>query len=153
MPPRLSLRDLALVLGVVALFGYSFVMIKVALRETQPFALAAARFALAAFPACLFVPRPRMPTRAVVAYGFAIGVIQFGLLFLAIHLGMAAGVVSVVIQVQVFFTMALAMVFLHERLHAHNAIGALIAAAGVAVLAVHGLVNGAAATLLGFALV
>src|SRR5438270_13196089 len=146
MPARLSWRDFVLVLGVVALFGYSFVLIKVALRETQPFALAALRFALAAFPACLFVRPPRMPLRAIIGYGFAIGVFQFGLLFLAIHLCMAAGIASVVIQVQVVFTIAAAMFFLHERLHAHNAIGAVIAAAGVVVLAAHGLVNGAATT-------
>ncbi len=40
----------------------------------------------------------------LVAYGLAIGVGQFGLLFLAIKLGMPAGLSSLVIQLQVFFT-------------------------------------------------
>ena len=47
---RLATRDLALVLAVVALWGFSFVAIKVGLREIPPFALAAVRFFFAAFP-------------------------------------------------------------------------------------------------------
>ncbi len=45
----------------------------------------------------------------MIAYGFAIGVCQFGLLFLGIALGMPAGLSSLVIQVQVFFTIGLAV--------------------------------------------
>ena len=65
--------------------------IKVALGEVPPFALAALRFLLAAVPVVFFVRRPAMPWRNVVAYGFAIGVFQFGLLFLGMKLGMPAG--------------------------------------------------------------
>ena len=81
-----------------------------------PFALAALRFFFAAVPLVFFIRRPQMPWRYVVAYGFAIGVCQFGLLFLGMKLGMPAGLSSLVIQVQVFFTIGLGIVFLGDRL-------------------------------------
>jgi hypothetical protein len=43
---HLSRRDLALTLAVVAVWGYTFVPIKVALAEVPPFTLAALRFFL-----------------------------------------------------------------------------------------------------------
>src|ERR1700687_4001827 len=104
MKHALAPRDLLLTLAVVTLWGFSFVPIKVALRELPPFALAALRFFFAAVPLVFFVRRPRTPWRYVAAYGFAIGVCQFGLLFLGMQLGMPAGLSSIVIQVQVFFT-------------------------------------------------
>jgi O-acetylserine/cysteine efflux transporter len=124
---HLSPRDLALTLAVVAVLGYTFVPIKVALREVPPFTLVALRFLLAAVPMVFFVRRPAMPWRDVALYGFAIGVCQFGLLFLGIKLGMPAGLSSLVIQIQVFFTIGLAVAFSGDHLHRHNMIGAAIA--------------------------
>jgi O-acetylserine/cysteine efflux transporter len=94
-----------------------------------------------------------MPWPDAVAYGLAIGVFQFGLLFLGIKLGMPAGLSSLIIQVQVFFTIGLAIAFLGDRLQRHNLVGAGIATAGIAVLALQSLIEGAHATLVGFALV
>jgi O-acetylserine/cysteine efflux transporter len=138
---------------VVAVWGYTFVPIKVALGEVPPFALAALRFLLAALPVVFFVRRPAMPWRNVVAYGVAIGVLQFGLLFLGMKLGMAAGLSSIVIQVQVFFTIGLAIAFAGDRLRRHNILGAVIAATGVIVLAAYKLTHGLAGTFVGFLLV
>jgi O-acetylserine/cysteine efflux transporter len=150
---HLSARDLALTLAVVALWGFSFVPIKLGLREIPPFALAALRFLFAAVPLVFFIKPPQMPWRFVVAYGFAIGVCQFGLLFLGMKLGMAAGLSSLVIQVQVFFTIGLGLIYLRDRISVQNIVGAAVAASGVVVLAAHKLIGGATATLLGFALV
>ena len=107
MKAHLSPRDLLLTLAIVAVWGYTFVPIKVALREVPPFALVAVRFAMAALPLVFFIRRPAMPWRYVIGYGIAIGVLQFGLLFLGIKLGMPAGLSSLVIQLQVFFTIGL----------------------------------------------
>jgi O-acetylserine/cysteine efflux transporter len=148
-----SARDLALTLAVVTVWGYTFVPIKVALVEVPPFALAALRFALAAVPVAFFVRPPAMPWRAVAGYGVAIGVFQFGLLFLGMKLGMPAGLSSLVIQLQVFFTIGLAVAFDGDRLQRHHLVGAVVAAAGIAILAVHKLGGGASATLAGFLLV
>jgi O-acetylserine/cysteine efflux transporter len=150
---HLSPRDLALTLAVVTLWGYTFVPIKVALVEVPPFALAALRFLFAAVPVVFFVRPPAMPWRDVVAYGLAIGVCQFGLLFLGIELGMPAGLSSVVIQVQVFFTIGLAVAFAGDRVRRHNLVGAGIATGGIAVLALYKLASGLTGTFIGFALV
>jgi O-acetylserine/cysteine efflux transporter len=150
---HLSPRDLALTLAVVAVWGYTFVPIKVALAEVPPFTLAALRFFLAALPMVFFVRRPAMPWRDIVAYGFAIGVCQFGLLFLGLKLGMPAGLSSLVIQVQVFFTIGLAVAFAGDRLRRHNLVGAVIAVAGMIVLALYKVASGLSGTAIGFALV
>ncbi len=153
MRARLSGHDLALVVAVVAVLGYAFVPIKVALVEVPPFALASVRFLCAAVPMCLFVRPPAMPLWGVVGYGLAIGVAQFGLLFLGMKLGMPAGLSSLVIQVQVFITIGLAAVFLHDRFARHHVLGGIIAGAGIVVLAAYKLASGMTTTFAGFLLV
>jgi len=150
---HLAPRDLALILVVVALWGFSFVPIKVGLREVPPFALAALRFLFAAIPLVFFVRRPRMPAGVVITYGLAIGVFQFGLLFLGMKLGMPAGLSSVVIQVQVFFTIGLGIAFLGDRLRGENVAGAVIAALGVLLLAIYKVQSGLGTTLAGLLIV
>jgi O-acetylserine/cysteine efflux transporter len=150
---RLAPRDLALIVAVVALWGFAFVPIKVALETVPPFALAGLRFFFAAIPAVLFVRPPRVSWVALIGYGFAIGVCQFGLLFLGMKLGMPAGLSSLVIQMQVFFTMALGAWWMHDRLAAHNVIAAVVAALGMVLLVWHNFASGVDATLIGFVLV
>jgi O-acetylserine/cysteine efflux transporter len=150
---RLAARDLALILVVVALWGFSFVPIKVGLREVPPFALAGLRFLFAALPLVFFVRRPRMPVGVLVAYGLSIGVFQFGLLFLGMKLGMPAGLASMVIQFQVFFTIGLGIAFLGDRLHAESVVGALISTLGIIVLAIFKLQGGASSTFVGLLVV
>ena len=153
MTPRLSFRDLLLVLAVVTVWGFAFVTIRWALDSAPPFALIALRFLFAAVPAVFFVKRPAVPWRTLAAYGLAIGVFQFGFLFLGMRLGMPAWLSSLVIQLQVFFTIGLAAWTLHDRVTRHSMIGAGIAVAGMALLGAHKLIEGATATFLGFVLV
>lgn len=153
MKAHLSPRDLALTLAVVTIWGYTFVPIKVALLEAPPFALAAVRFLLAALPMAFFVRPPTMPWRSVLFYGIAIGVCQFGLLFLGLKLGMPAGLSSLVIQVQVFFTIGLAVAFDGDRVQRHHLLGAAVATGGIVVLAAYKLAGGLTGTFVGFALV
>jgi O-acetylserine/cysteine efflux transporter len=150
---RLAPRDLALILAVVAIWGFSFVAIKVGLREIPPFALAALRFLFAAFPLVFVVKPPRIPWRLVAGYGLGIGVFQFGLLFLGMKLGMPAGLSSVVILVQVFFTVGLAAAFLGDRLRRENLLGATVATVGVVLLGAHQLLSGQTASIIGYLLV
>ena len=153
MKTHLAPRDLLLTLAIVAMWGFSFVPIKVALREVPPFALAALRFAMAALPLVFFVRRPAMPWGYVVGYGVAIGVVQFGLLFLGMKLGMPAGLSSLVIQLQVFFTIGLAVALDGDRISRYNVVGAGIAVIGVALLGVHKIGAGESGTFTGFMLV
>jgi O-acetylserine/cysteine efflux transporter len=135
------------------IWGFAFVPMRWALETVPPFALAALRFLCAAVPAMFFIRRPNVSWSMLVAYGFAIGVFQFGLLFLGMRLGMPAGLSSLVIQTQVFFTIGLAAWWLHDRLSWHSLVGACIAGAGIVVLAWHKFAFGATATFAGFLLV
>ena len=146
----LRARDLALILVVVTLWGFAFVPIKWALVEVPPFMLAALRFLLAALPAVFMIAPPAMPWRTVVAYGVAIGVLQYGLLFLGMKLGMPAGLSSLIMQLQVYFTIGLAVAVAGDRLHRWNVLGALVALAGLAVLGLAKVAGGASASLASF---
>ena len=111
----LSGRDLAAVLAVVVIWGMNFVVMKTGLRDFSPFQLGAARYVLAVLPAVLIVRPPRIHWKWVVLYGLFQGVGQFGLLFLALKVGMTAALASVLLQTQVFFTALFGFVLLHER--------------------------------------
>lgn len=130
------LRDVLTALLVVVVLGFNFVAIKVGLEQVPPLLLTGLRFLFAAIPAVFLVRPPKAPARLVIAFGFALGVVQFGLLFVAIRLGMPAGLSSLVIQLQVFFTIALAYVLLGERPTCFQVLGGVVAAAGIAVIAV-----------------
>lgn len=131
----LTPRDLFLALLVVLIWGINFVFIKWGVEEVPPLFLTALRYLCAALPAVFLVKRPQVKPGILVAYGLAIGFAQFGLLFMAIKLGMPAGLASLLMQLQAFFTVVLAMVFLGEKLTRFQTIGGLIAMAGVAVIA------------------
>jgi O-acetylserine/cysteine efflux transporter len=132
MPIRHSL--LAVVVAVV--WGVNFVVIHEGLADFPPLLFVALRFALVAFPAVLFLDRPRVPLRLVLGVGVFMCTGQFALLFVAMDQGLPAGLASLVLQMQVLFTMAFAVVLLAERPTARQVGGALLALAGMAVIAV-----------------
>ena len=131
-------------------WGTNFVVIRVALDTLPPLAFACLRFALAFLPAALLVPRPAVRWRYLAAYGVLIGAGQFGLLFIAMDGLISPGLASLVVQSQVFFTIALAMAFTGERVRAPQVVALLLATAGIAVILFHG---GGAATPAGLGLV
>jgi O-acetylserine/cysteine efflux transporter len=137
-------------LAVVVIWGLNFVVMKVGLPGLGPMLLGALRFAAASLPFVLWVRRPSVPWGFFVLYGLVQGVGQFGLLFTGIALGMTAGMASVVMQAQAFFTLLLAAPLLGERARAHQWLGLLLAAVGLALLAAsHGSLPGQM-TLIGF---
>jgi len=101
------------------------------LRGVSPFVLAGLRFALASFPAVLVLPRPRVPARLHLGFALATFLGQFSLLFWAIKLGMPSGLASLVLQSQVFFTIALAGVMIGEQPNRRQILGMSTAAAGL----------------------
>jgi len=127
MPPR----DIALALGVVVIWGLNFIAIKWSVAEIPPFLLTALRYVGCAFPAVFFIKRPKVGWPIMLAYGLSVGVLQFSFLFTAIQLGMPAGLASLVMQMQVFFTMGLAVLFLGERPTGIQIGGAALALVGL----------------------
>jgi O-acetylserine/cysteine efflux transporter len=146
----MTVTDILIALGVVAIWGVNFVVIKIGLQDLPPILFTALRFICAALPLVFFVRRPQASWRLVAAYGLFQFALQFTLLFTGIKLGLPAGLASLVIQLQAFFTIGLAVLMLGERPRAVQLAGALIAFCGMGLVAVH--LEGQA-TLAGFVLV
>lgn len=136
--PRAALPPLhaLLALAVIAVWGTNFVIMKFALGSLPPLTVAALRFTFAAFPAVLFFRRPA-PWGNLAAYGLLIGVGQFGCIYVAMNGHISPGLASLVIQVQAFFTIGLAMALTGERVRGFQIAALLLAAAGLAWLMVH----------------
>jgi len=144
-------KDGLLALLVVVVWGLNFVVIKVGLHNMPPLMLAGLRFLLVAFPALFFVARPKIPFRLLLGYGLTISFGQFAFLFCAINSGMPAGLASLVLQAQAFFTIILGALVFGERLQGKQLVGIALAVVGVLVLAEASL-NGQHVALLGFLL-
>lgn len=127
----MPLRDIALALGVVLIWGLNFVAIKWGVDEVSPYLLTALRYIGCALPAVFFIRRPKVGWPLLIAYGMTVGVLQFSFLFTAIRLGMPAGLASLVMQMQVFFTMGLAVLLLGDRPTPLQLGGAAIALVGL----------------------
>jgi O-acetylserine/cysteine efflux transporter len=133
MPPL----HIALALLVVAVWGTNFVVIKIGLRDFPPFLFATLRFAFSALPWLLFIRRPNVAWRWLALFGFFLGAGQFGFLFLAMRADISPGLASLIIQVQVFFTIGLSMLMFNERVSRGVLGGILLAASGLGVIAWH----------------
>lgn len=150
MTDALPLPRLFLAIAVMAVWGTNFVVIEIALEHIPPLLLAALRYSFAFFPLAFFLPRPSVPWRNLALYGVLIGVGQFGVLFIAMQTDITPGLASLVVQTQIFFTIALSMRLTGERVRAYQVAALLIATAGLLVIVLNA--NGSA-TPLGVALV
>lgn len=114
-PGPVRLPDLLTALVVVTLWGLNFVAMKWGLHSFSPFQLGAARYLCAALPLVLLVRAPQVQWRWVLLFGLFQGVGQFGFLFVGLKAGMTAGLASVLLQTQVFFTALFGFALLRER--------------------------------------
>lgn len=148
-------RHLVLALAVVLVWGSNFVVIRLGLEHLPPLTLATLRYVFALLPAVFFLPRPQVPWRTLMLYGFAAGG-QFALLFIAMGGGgtlvadarasgdadaagwISPGLASLAIQTQVFFTVGLAIWLRGERLRRPQVLGLMLAVAGLAGITLHG---------------
>lgn len=138
-----------LALVVVLVWGTNFIAIYVGLKELPPFLFAAIRFGLSALPLVFFLPRPKTPFKNLLGFGIFNFVLQFGLLFTGIHLGLSPGLSSLVLQVQIFFSMGLAFILFKDKPGFLKIAGSLISFIGIGIVAIN--VDGDA-TLVGFIL-
>ncbi len=138
----MPLRHNLLALAIATIWGLTFVSIKIALVTVPPFALSGWRFFMAAIPLVFLVGKPQVAWRWLILYGFFIAVGQFAVMFIALNLGMPAGLMSLVIQTQVFFTIGLAVVCFGESVQRTQLIGAMIAFIGLAIIGMTKLKSG-----------
>lgn len=131
----MPVRHILLALVIVAIWGFNFVVIKLSVDALPPLLAAAFRFLLAAFPAVLLFKPPKTSWLLVVGFGLSFGVGLYFFLNIAIATGMPAGLASVVLQVQAFFTILIAFFVLKERPRWMQIVGGAIAFSGVGVIA------------------
>jgi len=146
----MPLRHSLLALAIATIWGLTFVSIKIALQTVPPFALSGWRFFMAALPLVFFVGRPQVAWRWLILYGVFIAAGQFAVMFIALNLGMPAGLMSLVIQTQVFFTIGLAVLLYGESVQRTQIVGALVAVVGLVIIGATKLKSGVG---LAFALV
>lgn len=133
--PVVPTRHLLLALAVVFIWGTNFAVIKIALADLPPLLFAALRYLLAAAPAVFFLRRPPVSWPNLISYGLLIGVGQFGLLYMAMQGHISPGLASLVIQLQVFFTVGLSMLLTGERPRAFQFVATAVAASGIVLIA------------------
>ena len=136
----MNLRNSLLACLVAVLWGLNFVAIDIGLhadgQEVPPLLFVALRFVLVVFPLIFFIRKPDVGWKAIIGVGLFMSAGQFGLLYLAMAVGMPAGLASLVLQAQVLLTVLLAAGFLGERPSRRQLAGVVLGVAGLAVVAV-----------------
>lgn len=131
----LTPKHLLLALLIVIVWGVNFIAIYLGLKELPPFLFCTLRFGLSALPFAFFLPKPKAPLKYILGFGVFNFVLQFGLLFSGIYLGLSPGLSSLVLQVQVFFSIGLAFLFFGEKPGFLKIVGSLISFIGIGIVA------------------
>lgn len=131
---ELRISDICLAVFVTAIWGFNFVVIKVGIDAFPPLFFSALRFMLSAFPLIFFLPRPPVDWRILVGIGVMLGIIKFALLFVGMDVGLSAGLASLVLQCQAFFTVLLAALILKERPTMQQCAGMFVAFCGISLI-------------------
>lgn len=127
----MRLHHFLLAILIVAIWGFNFVVIKIGLHEIPPFLLNAIRFFLGCFPLLFFVKKPSLSLTQVFLYSMVMYIMQFSFMFISMKVGMTAGMASLLLQVQVFFIILLAIIFLAEQPHICQLFGAFVSFLGI----------------------
>ncbi len=134
---NLTPKHLLLVFSIVLMWGTNFIAVFIGLQTLPPFLLCALRFGLSALPWVFFLPRPKAPLKLIVGYGLFNFALQFGFVFTGIYLGLSPGLASLVLQIQVFFSIGLAFLFFQERPSLVKIVGSLISFIGIGIVGAH----------------
>jgi len=132
----MNIKDSILAFIIVMVWGVNFVVIAYGLYGMPPFLLGGMRFLLVFAMGCWFVKRPNIPLKWILGYALAISFAQFGFLFLAMSLGMPAGLASLILQSQALFTLIFAYLLLKEQIKISQILTILVAGVGLALIGV-----------------
>lgn len=130
----MPLRHRLLAVTVAVIWGINFLAIHLSLGSFPPLFLVALRFTLIAVPTLIFVPRPDVPLRWLLGYGFGFGVAQFTFLYAGMAAGMPTGLASLVLQSSAPFTLLLGALLLREQVSPRQWAGIAVAVLGMLVV-------------------
>ncbi len=133
----MNFTHFCLALLVVCIWGFNFVAVRVCLDGVPPLFLVTLRFLLLSLPAVFFIKRPKTSLTKLTLYGLIMFAFQFGLLFVGMYLGIAPGIASLILQIQVFFTVVFGFVFFQERPSLFQFGGCFISFIGLGIVAMH----------------
>lgn len=129
---RLSKSDLLAGLAVTIIWGANFSVIGLGLEDLDPFVLTLLRFTFCALPLVMFIPKPQGVSYVLLAaYGVLFGAGLWGVVNVAMHNGLSAGMSSVFLQFSAFFTLIMSRLFLKEPISRVHGAGMLLSALGL----------------------
>ncbi|MEY2682167.1 MAG: putative rane protein [Pseudomonadota bacterium] len=128
----MPVSHLLLALIIMAVWGLNFIAMRWALDAVAPMTFAALRFFVVLVPLIFFVPRPKVPLRLLLGYASSSFSLQFCLIFLAVSINMPVGLISLVVQGQVFFSIGLAILIYRDRPSRWQIIGVSVGTLGIA---------------------
>ncbi len=120
---------------VAAVWGFNFVVIHVGISQFPPLLFSALRFTVASIPLVFFVRKPDISWRILLSIGLVLGVVKFSLLFVGMDKGVSAGLASLVLQSQAFFTAVLAWLVFKDKPRPIQVLGILLAFGGIGLIA------------------
>lgn len=127
----------AAAIAAAILWGGNFVAVRVALDYFDPYLLTALRFAAVAAVIPL-VGWPQVSARVLLLYSLCSGIGQYLLSTVAIQLGLSPGLAALLMQFQVFMSLALGWMLLSESVRWTTVLGSALGMAGLAGVLVTG---------------
>lgn len=137
MNTSMNTRDLLLAILVMAIWGFNFSMIKMAVSGVDPLLMTAARFTFAVVPLIFFIPRPDVAWRYLIGYGVVFGVGVWGMASWSIQAGLSSGMSSVLMQISALFSVIAGVWLYKEKLHPIKLMGVAITLTGWLVSVTH----------------
>jgi O-acetylserine/cysteine efflux transporter len=125
---------LLIAIAVAWMWGFNFSVIKLGVEGMDPLILAGLRFTFAAIPAVFIIKKPQVSWSILALYGLTFGVGVWGMLTLSIHLGVSAGMSSLILQSSAFISVLLGVIFLKEKLSLFRKVGLLISIFGLSLI-------------------
>jgi O-acetylserine/cysteine efflux transporter len=132
MTPRHTL--LALLVAVI--WGLNFLVIDFGLSGMPPLVFLALRFIVVVIPAVFLVKPPQIGWRNILLIGTFLSLGQFALLYIALGLGMPPGLASLLVQIQVVFSVVVSAVMLRERPNRRQLAGIIVGMTGLTIVVV-----------------
>lgn len=130
----MSIQHTLLALLTIVAWGFNFMAVKIGLEQLPPLLFTALRFFFIAFPWVFFVKRPPAFSRALFIYAMGTFVLQFAFLFSAMAIGASAGLASLILQIQVFFTIFFAYIAMREKPHRLQLMGLFVSTIGLLII-------------------
>lgn len=131
----MHIKHIALALTVALLWGANFTVMKVGMGKISPLIFSTLR-SLIILPLLFFIPKPKISWHVLLLIGLLIGTLKLPLMLLAISLGVATGLTSLIVQVQAFFTVVFAWTAFNQQPSLANWVGMAVSMLGIGLISI-----------------